>query len=468
MEKNNVNYLAGVREIGIRSEYTDGRDIPRLLVRSIEFEGPFYESWPPASHRRITDPGRGFRRAEQAAEAIITRFASRAYRRPIRPKELADLLAIWRESHQADKTPLESIKAALSAVLTAPQFLFLVEESSGPEAERLNEYELATKLSYFLWDGPPDPRLLRLAGSGKLYEQLDAEITRLVEHGRFRRFVDAFATQWLRLDKLDVVEVDRKRYPRLTRDVRIALRDEPVRFLEHALRANLPLTALLDTNVIVANEIVAGYYGLSDGTETGFDFAPIVHERKSLGGLLSHAGVLAALSDGRESNPVKRGAWFARKIIAEPPADPPPNVPDLDESGGEHLTLRERLEQHRNQEGCSKCHEGIDPWGIPFEEFDAGGLLKRGAEDSQHASSTLPDGTEVDGVGELKEYLLTKRFDSVAFSVLKHLTTYAIGRRLSYREVAQLRAAAREMSSGPCRLQDMLRYVVRSDMFLTK
>src|SRR4029078_674000 len=144
---------------------------------------------------------------------------------------------------------------------------------------------------------------------------------------------------------------------------------------------------------------------------------------ENLGGVLTQAGILAGLSDGRESNPVKRGAWFARRIIADPPEDPPPNVPKLPEEDGARLTLRQKLERHRNQEGCAKCHSGIDPWGIPFEKFDAAGLLR--SDPAIDPSAKMADGTEVRDFNGLKEYLANKRIDEVAFSFLKHTASYA-------------------------------------------
>ena len=179
---------------------------------------------------------------------------------------------------------------------------------------------------------------------------------------------------------------------------------------------------------------------------------------------MTQAAILAGLSDGRESNPIKRGAWLARRMIAEPPDDPPPNVPALREETG-HLTLRERLEQHRNQRGCVQCHSGIDPWGVPFEEFDAGGRLKREMID---AGSTLPDTTKVTGFNDLKRYLVEDRIDQVAFSVLKHLATYATGRTLSYSELEFLKKDGLRLKARGYLMQDMLRYVVNSPLFLEK
>jgi hypothetical protein len=286
----------------------------------------------------------------------------------------------------------------------------------------------------------------------------------MIRDARFRKFTNEFAAQWLSLDKFDVVEIDRKKFPTLTRDTRTQLRREPVEFLNYLIEENLPVKNLVRSDFILANEVVASYYGLATQTESGFQFTPVRHGDKHLGGLLTQSAILAGLSNGRESNPVKRGAWLARKIIAEPPDDPPPNVPAL-EKDTTHLPLRERLKRHRNQPGCVKCHEGIDPWGVPFEEFDAGGLRKRGEVD---ARSTLPDDTEVAGLIALKDYLAEDRVDQVAFSFLKHLSAYAVGRSLTYNESRMLKEESVELKADGYRMQDMIRFVVTSEIFLEK
>lgn len=462
VEKDNVNYLAGVREIGVRSEFTDGRDMPRLLIRSVEFEGPLYESWPPASHRNLF--GDDTTETPEQARKVIRDFAARAFRRPITQQEETSLFSVFEKATKNGAPYRAAVKDAFQVILTSPQFLFLIETSKTPEPEPLDQYELASKLSYFLWNGPPDAWLLKQAASGELSKNLDAAVTRMVADPRFSRFTSEFANQWLSLDKFAVLEPDRKKFPKLTRDTRGQLRNEPVQFLEYLMRNNLPARNLITSDFILANEAVAHYYGLADETESGFRFVPIAHGRKDLGGLLTQPAILAGLSDGRESNPVKRGAWLARKIVAEPPDDPPPNVPQLKEDT-KNLPLRERLERHRNQPGCANCHNKVDPWGVPLEEYDAAGLVKASKVD---ARSTLPDKTEIADFAALRKYLADDRIDQVAFSMLKHLAIYAVGRNLSYRELEMLRAdAVRLKPSGYC-LQDMLRYIVSSKLFLEK
>ncbi len=515
VERDNVNYLAGIREIGVRSEYTDGRDMPRLLVRSVEFEGPFYDLWPPATHRNIfieSPVGRALlpvpsdkpaanedkenktgKSARPTADAqdIIRSFATRAFRRPVAAAELESLIAVWKRSFAEKGDARQSIKDALLVVLTSPQFLFLIENSSSPAAEDLDPYELASKLSYFLWNAPPDQRLLDLAakdgssrtressngslttsatGTSALHQSLDAEIDRMIRDPRFGQFITEFTSQWLSLDKFDVVAIDAQKFPKLTRDTKTQLRQEPIQFVKHLIENNLPLRNLIDSDFVVANEVTASYYGLGSRTESGFRFVPIKHDNAHLGGVLSQASILSGLSDGRESNPVKRGAWFARKIIAMPPDDPPPNVPKLPEDDATKLTLREKLERHRNQKGCAKCHSGIDPWGLPFESFDASGLWhdQEAGHNTFDTRSKLPDGTEVADLNALKAHLATNRLDQVTFSVLKHLATYATGRTLSYNETEFLREQAVPLSAQNASLRDLVRFVIHSDLFQKK
>lgn len=464
VQEDNDNYLAGVREIGVRSEFTDGRDMPRLRIRSIQFEGPLYDNWPPQSHRNIFIVSSDRDDPRAYASQIIERFATRAFRRPVQDSELSSLLDVWQQSYAESGNFPSSIQDALTVVLTSPQFLFLVEESTSPKAEPLNDWELAAKLSYFLNNTTPDDRLLKLAAAGDLRESLADETTRLIGKPQFDQFLDQFATQWLALEKFAVVEFDRARFPHLTRDARAHLTREPIEYLDHLIQHNLSVEHLVRSDFVVANEVVAKYYGFENRVESGFQFVPLEHRRDDLGGLLTQAAILGGLSDGRESNPVKRGAWLARKIVAEPPDDPPPNVPELGEDTT-HLPLRERLRQHREQKGCVKCHAGIDPWGIPFEEFDASGLRKQTEVD---ASSTLPDGTNVRGVQELKRYLAEDRIDQVAYGFLQHLTVYACGRSLTYNESRRLKEAAVQLKHEGYRMQDMIRFVVTSDTFLEK
>lgn len=464
VEEDNVNYLAGIREIALRSENTDGRQRPRLLLESVQFEGPYYETWPPRNHQRIFVASSLPKESPAYARLVIREFASRAFRRPITGDEEDRLFEVWRDVHDQTGRFEQAVQSALQVVLTSPQFLFLTEVSASPEPERLDEYELASKLSYFLWNTAPDHELLELAAAGRLHAAREQQVQRMIADPRFDQGAEQFVSEWLDLRRLDVVEVDQKRFPQLTDATRAELRKEPVRFVQYLIRENLPLQNLLQSPTLMANEVVAAYYGLADRVDSGFEFIPVEHRTSELGGLLTQAGVLAGLSNGREANPVRRGAWLARRIIAEPPADPPPNVPDLSEDHSD-LPLREQLERHRSQEGCAACHAGIDPWGLPLEQYDAGG---RWRDESVDGRSELPDGTIVESADDLRAYLASERADQVAFSFLRHLAAYASGRSLTWNEIEFLREHALELEHDQMRLRDLVQFVIGSDSFLMK
>ena len=464
VEAGNPNYLAGIREIAIRSEYTSDRDVPRLLVRSVEFEGPWLESWPPPSHRGVFDvAGADAADPEARARAILAAFATRAFRRPVTGAETEALLRVWRAATAAGAEADAAIRDGLLAVLAAPQFLFLVETSTGPGAEPLDDWELASKLSYFLWNSPPDDRLLALASAGALAANLRAEVDRLIDDPRFSRAADVFVEEWLGLGRFDVVETDRARHPRLTAHAKPWLREEPARFFEHLVRTDAPLEALVASDVVVANEVVADFYGCPSAVESGFEFVPMPLPAADRGGLLTLPAVLAGLSDGREPNPVKRGAWFARAIIGRPPPDPPPNVPKLDDLS--KLPLRERLEAHRSAKGCTACHEGIDPWGLPFEAFDAAGLAAAGPVD---AASRLPDGTVTPDFARFRAHVGTALADDVAAEYLRRLATYACGRPPTGADIRLLRDRAAAVRSSGGGVREAIHAVVSSEFFLSK
>lgn len=461
VDSSDGNYISGIRQIGVRSEYSDSRDMPRLLIRSVAFEGPYYDQWPAPRYRNLFGTATG---GDAQARDIIRRFATRAFRRPVTADEEKSLYAVYRTSAASGRDFRDSVKDALTVTLTMPQFLFLVEKSATPAPEPLDGYELASKLSYFLWNGPPDKRLLQLAAVGTLHGQLDSEVRRMTADPKFNGFLMDFVPQWLNLDKFQVVEPDHRQFPDLTHVMRGNLMREPVEYVRYLITNNLPVRNLVASDFIVANEPVASYYGLEGMVNSGFQFVAIKPKRQDLGGVLTEAAILSGLSDGRESNPVRRGAWLARKIVAEPPPNPPPNVPPLQDDG-KGLTLRQRIEQHRSAPACASCHIRIDPWGIAFEQYDAGGRLKKTVVD---AHSTLPDGSKVADVNGLKEYLAGTRADQVAFSVLQYLTTYAAGRSLTYAELDQLKHGSRKLKEGGYRMQDMIRYVAASPMLLEK
>ncbi len=194
-------------------------------------------------------------------ERVLSRFATRAYRRPVTDEELSVLKAVCASSLASQQSLQQSLKDAMQVALASPQFLFLTESSRGPEAEPLDDFELASKLAYFLWNGPPDETSLQLARSGRLRGELDSEVARMLADPKSHQFINQFASQWLALDKFQVLEPDRQRFPKLTRDARTQLAEEPIRFVEHLIKHNMSVRNLVQSDIVLANEITADYYG---------------------------------------------------------------------------------------------------------------------------------------------------------------------------------------------------------------
>ncbi|NQZ58057.1 MAG: DUF1592 domain-containing protein [Lentisphaeraceae bacterium] len=296
------NYIAGIREIAVRNEFLDGRDAPRLLIHSVEFEGPYYESWPPKAHKNIFIASKNKANKQKYAAQIIKNFIGKAFRRAPTEKEFKRIFAIWKDSFRQSRHFNKSIKNALAVVLCSPQFLLLSEKSYSPKAENLSEYELASKLSYFLWNRGPDKRLLDLAKNANLKSSINEEIDRMLKSKNSKNFITNFVYRWLDLEKALSVEINQKLYPSLTKYVKTNLINEPIEFIGFLIDRNLPLRNIIDSKFILANDVVAAHYKIK-GHDSGLTFKAIkVPENR--GGLLSQAAILAGLSDGRESNPV--------------------------------------------------------------------------------------------------------------------------------------------------------------------
>lgn len=443
---------------------------PPLLVESIEFEAPFLPSWPPASHTAIFFDHESRGDEEAYAQLVLERFLERAYRRPVAKPETARYMDFWRSVRGDYATFEDGLREVMVAALCTPNFLFLAEPIDGSSVEgELPEYALASRLSYFLWNSPPDAELLELAGRGELRSAIDEQAERMLGDPRSRRFVDAFGAEWLRLDRHDAMTVNANRYPKLTRFVKRDMREETLSFLHHALLADLPVDVLVDSDFAMLNQNLAEYYGISG--VVGADFRPVpVDPDLGRGGLLSQGAFLAGHSDGNQAHPIKRAVWIKEKLLGDPPPPPPPNVPDLDPDapGFEKLTLKEQLEKHRDNPSCMDCHAGIDPYGIAFERYDAGGIIRderkgRPVDDS----SILPDGTKVTGVDGLKAYLLSSKRDQIAGSVASHLLAYALGRDLSFADDAEVESIVASMRASGYSLRSAVRAVVSSPSFTT-
>lgn len=455
-------------------------DRSTLVVHAVEFHAPVFDAWPPAAHRSILFDS-PLRESDEKAYVteVLERFASRAYRRPATDEEVAKLVDFYTEVRPTFPAFEEAIRETLAYVLIRPEFLYLVEPS-GDEKRPADDWELASRLSYFLWSTMPDERLRTLAAAETLHKPktLAAEVDRLLADPRSQRFVDQFTSQWLGLEVVDRVAVNPEFHPDFDNRLKTDMQSETQRFFGELLGHDVSALRLLDADFTMLNERLAKHYGIEGVRGETFRRVPLPANRRR-GGVLGHASMLLANSTGGDSHPVRRAVWIRDRLLGDPPAPPPPNVPTLDEADPEFLKLsvREQLEIHRNTPACASCHDGIDPWGIALEHFDAVGLWRdevrrlegrKTTTSPVDASDVLPDGSEIDGADALRTHLLTERRDDFARTLVERMLTYALGRRLELTDLTTVDELTDEFVENDCRLRDLVRTIVASEPFRTK
>ncbi|MFM9114626.1 MAG: DUF1592 domain-containing protein [Planctomycetota bacterium] len=446
----------------------------RLKVEWVEFESPYLEQWPPVSHTRILFPNTANLPEPDYAREVLQRFATRAYREPVDQVELERLMRFWTDARKDSDSVEDSLRTTLSLVLTSSRFLALpASRSGGTGKQRLTDHELAARLSYFLWSSPPDEMLLQLAQQGKLCDPkvLAEQTRRLIADPKSWQFSEQFADQWLELDRLQRVTVNKGRYPDFNEQLSAAMKQETIHFFAHVLRNDLSVMNFLDADFTFVNDRLAKHYGIPDVRGPQFQnvkLDPVLQR----GGLLTQASVLTGTSDGLDGHPIKRGMWLLKNLLDDPPPPPPPNVPELDRASDpklKGLTITQSLALHRNSTACSGCHTKIDPWGLAFEEFDAvGNLRKQTSSTAIDAKVELPTGATVSGVRELKDELLRTRSDDLRRAMLRKVASYALGRSLTLTDREVMDSLVPDLKKRDDRLAALLELVVASEPFQSK
>ncbi|MCB9881240.1 MAG: DUF1592 domain-containing protein [Planctomycetes bacterium] len=473
-ESGDTEILSGFLLIGVWNDHlVTARDDtgPPLLVQSMEVEAPYFDTWPPASHRAIFIDSDHRDDEVRYTREVLTHFMQRAFRRPIDENEVERYLGFWHALRPEFETYEDSVREVLVAVLCSPNFLYLAEPQVEDEAgDTITEHALATRLAYFLWNSPPDDTLQRLAAEGSLRDHLDEQIDRMIEDARSARFVRAFTREWLRLDRHESMTVDPDRFPRFTRFVKRDMAEETYRYVQQLLLEDLPVFALIDSDFAMLNDVLADYYGVDDVIGPHFRKVHVTPEQRRAG-LLVQGSFLSGHSNGQQPHPIKRAVWLKEKLLGERPPTPPPNVPALDKNapGAEKLTLKEQLEQHRKNPSCTDCHLSIDPYGVVFERFNAGGLFETTRLGRPiDTATTMPDGTAIDGVDELKAYLLGPRRDDFVAAVIEHLFAYALGRVVGFADEEELAALQESVARDGFTMRSLVRHVIRSRSFQTR
>ncbi len=427
------------------------------------------ESTLPPSHKAImiAQPSASMS-AQEAAQKVLQPLMSRAYRRPASKEEIAKLSEFVAQLHEDGESFEGAIQIALQAVLVSPHFLFKVErpvEKSLDAFPRVSEFELATRLSYFLWSTMPDDRLLQLALKKELSkpEVLRAEVKRMIADKRANAFVENFAGQWLTLRKLDLFEPNRNLFPVWNDSMKDLLRRETYTFFAGVMREDLSILTLLDGDFTYLNEDLAKFYGVS-GVE-GKEFRKVSMKGKPRAGLTTHASILAVTSNPTRTSPVKRGKWILDNLLGTPPPPAPAGVPELEKSELSG-TLRERLEQHRSNPACAGCHKQMDPLGFALENYDAIGRWRTEEQGQKiESSGELPDGTKVRHAGDLIKVLREKHADEFARCLTEKMMTFATGRGMEYFDRCAVDKICSQLKQENYRFSTLVSEIVLSDPF---
>ena len=472
----------GIRKLYLRpftGEGSGGDSRFQPYVESLTIAGPYessgarpVEGTPSRERIFACRPAPGATAEEEAACAreILSTIARRAYRRPVTGDDVERLLTFYDRGRTGGSFDT-GIEMALRRLLVSPEFLFRVERDpegvEGGETYRVSDLELASRLSFFLWSSIPDDELLDVAERRELSVPaiFEAQVERMLADPRSEALVGNFAGQWLTLRNASAVQPDEDEFPDFGEGLRQGFRRETELLFSSVLREDRSALDLLDADYTFVDERLARHYGIPNVRGSHFRRVPL--EEGARGGLLGHGSILTVTSYANRTSPVNRGKWVLENILGTPPPPPPPDVPDLETAeGGQALSMREAMEQHRANPVCASCHRLMDPLGLALENFDAIGRWRdrsetRGAID---ATGELPDGTPFDGPAGLKDALL-RHPERFVTTVTEKLMTYALGRGIEYYDAPAVRAIVRAAAEDGYRLSSLVKGVVRSAPF---
>ena len=441
-----------------------------VVIEQVEFELPYHTDWPPALKQFMTNN----RLDRKALPAKVRKFAARAWRRPLDKEMTAHIDKVFAEEFAAGNREKEALRNALTIVLSDPKFMYL--SRVGLDVRERN-HELVSRLAYFLWDGPPDSKLLLLADQPKALANatLLREVDRLLADPRAKRFVGNFTAQWIGFSAFDQIAIDPNYYRNWRPTTKAAMKGECVAFMSELLWHNLSCLNLLDSDFITVNGRLARHYGMDGVAGMKFRRVPAPAGR---GGVLTQAAVLLAYSNGQDAHAVNRGVWLRARLLGDPPSDPPPDVPalvDLPTGKVDTFSIKQKLEAHRVGT-CYDCHKDIDPWGIAMEGFDAIGLprekiLSIGVKRRQ-SHPVVKDveigGTKISSLADLKKYLRTERADEFAYGFTSHVLSYAIGRPMTYRDNEEVMRLQKVFQKDGHKMRTLIKSIVMSPLFKEK
>ncbi|MEP6715261.1 MAG: DUF1592 domain-containing protein [Terriglobia bacterium] len=439
-------------------------------VNFVEISGPFNPVVKPSqqSLSRIFICGE---RTPSCQRRIITNLAGRAYRRPATAEEITRLIALATEDQKRGASFEQSIAVATEAMMVSPNFLFRIERDprpgrAGDPEHNISQFELASRLSYFLWSSMPDEELLRAAGQNTFRNPpvLHAQIQRMLADPKAKALVENFGGQWLEFRALESVKPDPVRFQAFNDYLRISMREETSLFFQNLLSTDGSILDFINGKYSFLNEELARYYDVPN--VRGPEFRRVDLTGTHRGGILTHGSVLTASSYATRTSVVLRGKWVLENLLNAPVPPPPANVPPLDETAvGTSMSLRQQMEKHRSNAVCASCHGRMDPLGFGLENFDAIGRWRN--DDGKFpidSSGTLPDGRSFNGPEELENILLANR-DDFAAAMTDKMLTYALGRGLEPADRPTVKAIARQVDQNQYRISSLVQGIVDSAAF---
>lgn len=445
------------------------QNVPGLAIESIRMErlhlGPNDEG---VRHRLFGSFTPGQRNAE-AAEQLVAEFAERAFRRPVDDAALEPYLSLVQEKFAEGSSFEEVLRAGYRAVLCSPRFLYFYESPG-----ELDSYAIASRLSYFLWNRPPDDQLLRLAADDRLRdaETLRQQVDRMLNHEHGRNFVPDFAAQWLDLSEIDATEPDRRQFRDFDPIVKHSMLDETHTFVQAILDEDLGCGHLLDSEFTYANSRLARYYGI-DGVEGDELRRVTLDDKQQRGGVITQGAILKVTANGSTTSPVIRGVWMLERLLGEHVSPPPPNVPAVEPDVRGATSIREMLVKHQASQDCAACHKKIDPPGFALENFDPAGRWReaygRGGRGGAEVdpSGVLADGREFDDLEGFRQLMLHDEAP-LAKAVAEKLVAYGTGAPVRFADRAELDAIVERAAKHNYGYRSVLHEVVQSDLFLSK
>ena len=466
---------AAMREAGVNELYLDAIEID-IVPFGLDVQARL---WRIDAQRAALNAGAD---ARAVAKESVQAFMERAYRRSISPAELDAMMALYDQFFSEGDSFEDALKETFSTVLISDPFLYVAAPIPLEDHPYISEEErsqLASRLSYFLWSGPPDDRLLELASRNQLSDPaiLATEVGRMLRDSRARRFSERFAREWLRLDKFGLVAINPEFYHNYDEDLGEDMVAETITTFQEIFHGDMDARELISSDTVYVNQRLARHYGLPPVTGGELQ-AVAVPDYRTRGGLLHLGAILTMTADGAESNPIYRGVWILERLLNDPPPPPPPSVPPLEASSADFalLTLKQKIELHREQSACAACHAKIDPWGLALENFDAIGAWREEAlvinPDTAaqsfspvDSSTVLPSGEEIEDSNDLVSYLSGEREEAFARSLTWHMMTYALARAPNLGDESELESIYRYFRTSGYKLSSLVLAIVQSEAF---